>query len=161
MTPAPNQMAEWLEAAGFDSEDQAAVNAVKKVGEFLRNNGNFPDDELCERLASFDYQVAPIVVRLPNSVFVRHEETGMWLTDTGLSTSTVKPFAGRAIRPLLTPLGSVAALRSAPREPLPVVRPGDLFRGIAPSVKAELQQSSQRGTTHFCVLNFSLLRTIR
>lgn len=160
------QLMRWLEAVGVSSDDEtsAAVSAaVAKAGKFLVGIGSLPDAHVCDGLAGIDFDHPPIVVRLPNSVFVRHDDvaSGMWLTDTGLSAEAAKPLAGRTTRKLFYPMGPVPAMRATPVSPLVCPHPAELFRGVTGSARSELSKLSQRGGTHYCVPIQSMLRELR
>ena len=161
-----DQLARWLEAAGVlsgEETSEAVRAAVAKAGEFLIAVGGLAEEQICECVAGINFNQAPIVVRLPNSVFIRHDGVmgGAWLTETGLSAEVAKPLAARATRKLFYPMGPVPALRAIPVYPLGSTHPVELFRGVTGSARAELSQLARRGGTHYCAPNQSMLRELR
>ena len=164
MTRSDLQLAEWLQAAGFKPDDDAMRSPVEKAGQFLQNNGDLKPNQIAKCLSEIDFRQGLVVVRLPNSVLVRDESPesdSLWFSDTGLAADFVKPIASRARRPLFAPMGPIPALRAAALAGRGVLAADQVFQGISPRLRADINNSIPRAGGHYIVPGSSRLRLVR
>jgi len=156
----------WLTAAGQNDKNSDVRTRVITAGDFLEKTSRMNERSTCSCLTGIDFSKPVEVVRLPPKVYVQYvqQHQGIWFADTGLTPDLVGLAEGVAqckrTRMLMTPVGTVHALKSTARSIRDTWTNERLFRSLSPEIKRKMATLTRGGGVQYIVFDKFRMREV-